>query len=87
MGRVARGFKGLLQVGLRGGVAADPLRDVKTRRGHVGTDGLVLPPRHGRSVAAQRASGGERPNVRARKNPSARWRQGGAAGLASSVDF
>jgi hypothetical protein len=42
-----------LQVGLRGGVVADPLRDVKTRRGHVGVDSLVLSPRHGRSVAGE----------------------------------
>jgi hypothetical protein len=42
-----------LQVGLRGGVAADLLRDVKTRRGHVGVDSLVLSPRHGRSVAGE----------------------------------
>jgi hypothetical protein len=54
--RVARGFKGLLQVELRGSVAADPLRDVKTRRGHVGADSLVLSPRHGRSVARGKAS-------------------------------
>jgi hypothetical protein len=42
-----------LQVGLRGGVVADPLQDVKTRRGHVGVDSLVLSPRHGRSVAGE----------------------------------
>lgn len=58
MGRVARGLEGLLQVGMSDGIADDPLRDVKPRRGHVGADGLVLPPRHGRSAAAQRGDVG-----------------------------
>jgi hypothetical protein len=45
-----------LQVGLRGGVVTDPLRDVKTRRGPVGVDSLLLSPRHGRSIAGRKAS-------------------------------
>lgn len=57
MGGVARGLERLLQVGLRGGVAADPLRDVQPRRGHVGADGLVLRPRHHRSTAPLREGG------------------------------
>jgi hypothetical protein len=76
VGRVARGLEGLLQVRLCGGVAADPLRDVKPRRGHVGADGLVLPPRHGRSAAAQRGGAGD---GRAMKNPRARGK--GTAGM------
>lgn len=58
VGRVARSLEGLIQVGKSGGVAADPLRDVKPCRGHVETDGLVLLPRHGRSAAAQRGGVG-----------------------------
>jgi hypothetical protein len=75
--RVARGFKGLLQVKLRGGVATDPLRDVKTRRGHVGADSLVLSPRHGRSVARE-----EGVDVgRAGEDCGARADRGGRAGV------
>ena len=83
MGRVARGLEGLLQVGLCGGVAVDPLRDVKPRRGHVGADGLVLPPRHGRSAAAQRRGAGD--DERAMKNPRARGK--GTAGMGCLADF
>jgi hypothetical protein len=50
VGSIARSLECLLQVGLRGGVSADPLRDMQPRRGHVGTDGLVFPPRHRRSA-------------------------------------
>jgi hypothetical protein len=73
-----------LQVGQRGGVAVDLVRDVKTRRGHVRADSLVLSPRHGRSIAGEEgvdvgrggiAAGGDR-GTRAGGSRRARGRAG-----------